>query len=249
MSHLPKFDGKNWQAFINIFDKQMERHQLNDSVKLEILESKLIGSAFEFYGYSTTKVSSYDALRELMQNRFGSRITSQLRRTELLTIKQQAEENLVEFSNRVAFIAGEGYTDIPEKNRTELEVHAFLQGCVDHTLAERVMQSEHKDLNNALNWMIKATQNARVLKSSKSVRAVEMNNPNHSSTGIISSCNITDDNYEVNLRIIITSLLKELTLYDPGGALKAPPPPIFCSHAFNFGAALLCVGDFSQKIV
>ena len=34
-----------------------------------------------------------------------------------------------------------------------------------------------------------------------------------------------------------------------GGALKAPPPPIFCSFAFNFGAALLCVGDFSQKIV
>ena len=35
-----------------------------------------------------------------------------------------------------------------------------------------------------------------------------------------------------------------------GGALKAPPPPpIFCSHAFNIGAALLCVGDFSQKIV
>ena len=92
----------------------MERHQLNDSVKLEILESKLIGSASEFYGYSTTKVSSYDALPELMQNRFGSRITSQLRRTELLTIKQQAEENLVEFSSRVAFIAGEGYTDIQD---------------------------------------------------------------------------------------------------------------------------------------
>ena len=35
-----------------------------------------------------------------------------------------------------------------------------------------------------------------------------------------------------------------------GGALKAlkAPPPIFCSHAFNFGAALLCVSDFSKKI-
>ena len=33
-----------------------------------------------------------------------------------------------------------------------------------------------------------------------------------------------------------------------GGALKAPPLPIFCSHAFNFGTALLCVGDFSQKV-
>ena len=28
--------------------------------------------------------------------------------------------------------------------------------------------------------------------------------------------------------------------------LKAPPP-IFCSHTFNFGAVLLCVGDFFQK--
>ena len=38
-------------------------------------------------------------------------------------------------------------------------------------------------------------------------------------------------------------------LYDPGGGgFKSPaPPPIFCSHAFNFGAALLCAGDFSPK--
>ena len=48
-------------------------------------------------------------------------------------------------------------------------------------------------------------------------------------------------------RVVIRSCL---TLYDPGGGgFKSPPPPILCSHAFNFGAALLCVGDFSQKIV
>ena len=40
-----------------------------------------------------------------------------------------------------------------------------------------------------------------------------------------------------------------LTLYDPGWGFKSPFPPISCSHAFNFGATLLCVGDFSQKIV
>ena len=27
------------------------------------------------------------------------------------------------------------------------------------------------------------------------------------------------------------------------------PPPIFCPHAFNFGATFLCVEDFYQKIV
>ena len=34
-----------------------------------------------------------------------------------------------------------------------------------------------------------------------------------------------------------------------GGGLKALPPPIFCPHAFNFGATILCIRDFSQKIV
>ena len=41
-----------------------------------------------------------------------------------------------------------------------------------------------------------------------------------------------------------------LTIYGRGGgreALKALPPPIFCPHAFNFGATLLCVGDFKKK--
>ena len=40
-----------------------------------------------------------------------------------------------------------------------------------------------------------------------------------------------------------------LTLYDTGGGggFKSPPPPIFCPHAFNFGATLLCVGEFSPK--
>ena len=40
-----------------------------------------------------------------------------------------------------------------------------------------------------------------------------------------------------------------LTLYDPGGGALKASPLIFCSHAFNFEATLLCVGDFSQKIV
>ena len=36
-----------------------------------------------------------------------------------------------------------------------------------------------------------------------------------------------------------------------GGGFKSPPPPPpnFCPHAFNFGATLMCVRDFSQKVV
>ena len=32
-------------------------------------------------------------------------------------------------------------------------------------------------------------------------------------------------------------------------ALKAPPPSDFCPHEFYFGATLLCVRSFSQKLV
>ena len=58
------------------------------------------------------------------------------------------------------------------------------------------------------------------------------------------------DCYKVSC-IESTTILLLLTLYDPagGGGFKSSPPPNFCSHAFNFGATLLCVGDFSQKIV
>ena len=48
---------------------------------------------------------------------------------------------------------------------------------------------------------------------------------------------------------------RRLTLYDPGGgafrggSFKSSPIPIFCPYAYNFGATLLCVGDFSPKIV
>ena len=58
---------------------------------------------------------------------------------------------------------------------------------------------------------------------------------------------VTNNNNNINNNYNKLSL----TLYDPGGGgfKSPPPPPIFCSHAFNIGAALLCVGDFSPKIV
>ena len=47
------------------------------------------------------------------------------------------------------------------------------------------------------------------------------------------------------------SNMRSTARYNTPLALKSPPPPpqMFCLHVFNIGATLLCVGDFSKKIV
>ena len=43
LAYLPKFDGTNWQAFISVFERNLSRHNLSDSLQLDLLESKLLG--------------------------------------------------------------------------------------------------------------------------------------------------------------------------------------------------------------
>ena len=179
LSHLPKFDGNNWQAFITVFERHVDRHNLPTLLRLDLLEMKLTGRAFQAYGSLAGSISTYEGLKEFLQGRFGCRITAQIRRSELFNIKQKSDESLVDYSSRVKFVAGEGYPDIPVQQRAELEVNAFLQGCYDKTLAERVMQNTYDDLESALNAMVRVVQNARIFKSHSAdqAKAVRMMTP------------------------------------------------------------------------
>ena len=67
-------------------------------------------------------------------------------------------------------------------------------------------------------------------------------------TRLSTSSTLIDNIFTTNISKEVKACI--LTLHDPGGGGGFKnPPQFFCSHAFNFGAALLCVGDFSQKIV
>ena len=180
LAYLPKFDGTNWQAFISVFERNLSRHNLSDSLQLDLLESKLSGQAFQAYGQAHTSMDTYEELKKFLQSRFGTRITPQIRRNELFHMKQRTEETLIEFSSRVKSIAYEGFPEMNSKQRSELEVHAFLQGCQEKTFAERVILNTHPDLDSALNDMVKMVQNAHIFKSSnqEKTRVVRnLNNP------------------------------------------------------------------------
>ena len=180
LAYLPKFDGTNWQAFISVFERNLSRHNLSDSLQLDLLESKLSGQAFQAYGQAHTSMDTYEELKKFLQSRFGTRITPQIRRNELFHMKQRTDETLIEFSSRVKSIAYEGFPEMNTKQRSELEVHAFLQGCQEKTFAERVILNTHPDLDSALNDMVKMVQNAHIFKSSnlEKTRVVRnLNNP------------------------------------------------------------------------
>ena len=198
LAYLPKFDGTNWQAFISVFERNLSRHNLSDSLQLDLLESKLSGQAFQAYGQAHTSMNTYEELKKFLQSRFGTRITPQIRRNELFHMKQRSDETLIEFSSRVKSIAYEGFPEMNSKQRSELEVHAFLQGCQEKTFAERVILNTHPDLDSALNDMVKMVQNAHIFKSSnlEKARVVHhINNSEDTETSNMTTVTSNDDEY------------------------------------------------------
>ena len=198
LAHLPKFDGTNWQAFISVLEHNISRHNLTNSLQLDLLESKLSGQAFQAYGQAHTSMDTYEELKKFLQSRFGTRITPQIRRNELFHMKQRTDETFIEFSSRVKSIAYEGFPEMNSKQRSELEVHAFLQGCRDHALAKRVIQNTQPSLDSALNDMEKMVQNAHIFKSSnlEKARVVHhINNSEDTETSNMTTVTSNDDEY------------------------------------------------------
>ena len=198
LAYLPKFGGTNWQAYISVFERNLSRHNLSDSLQLDLLESKLSGQAFQAYGQAHTSMDTYEELKKFLQSRFGTRITPQIRRNELFHMKQRTDETLIEFSSRVKSIAYEGFPEMNSKQRSELEVHAFLQGCQEKTFAKRVIQNTQPSLDSALNDMEKMVQNAHIFKSSnlEKARVVHhINNSEDTETSNMTTVTSNDDEY------------------------------------------------------
>ena len=195
--HIPSFDGNDWHAFITVFERHLHRRNPPSTLRLDLLEMKLSGEAFQAYGTSASYISTYEELRDFLQARFGCRITAQIRRTELFNMKQKSDETLVDYASRIKFVAGEGYPDTSNRQRSELEIAAFLQGCRDKTLAERVMQNSHDDLDSALNAMVRVVQNALMFKSHdpKQSRAVRFLRPADDHSHQTSAQIDTDDEF------------------------------------------------------
>ena len=198
LAYLPKFDGTNWQAFISVLEHNISRHNLTNSLQLDLLESKLSGQAFQAYGQAHTSMDTYAELKKFLQLRFGTRITPQNCRDDLCHIKQCTDESLTEFTSRVKLIPYGRHPGKSQPHRSTVEVNTFLQGCRDHALAKRVIQNTQPSLDSALNDMEKMVQNAHIFKSSnlEKARVVHhINNSEDTETRNMTTVTSNDDEY------------------------------------------------------
>ena len=253
LAYLPKFDGTNWQAFISVLEHNISRHNLTNSLQLDLLESKLSGQAFQAYGQAHTSMDTYAELKKFLQLRFGTRITPQNCRDDLCHIKQCTDESLTEFASRVKLIA---YGRDPGKSnphRSTVEVNTFLQGCRDHALAKRVIQNTHPSIDSALNDMKKIVQNAHIFKSSnlEKTRVVRnLNNPEATEdtdrTQVArvwenKNSKVQENSSMGGMSLVLREIMKNLDQKDDpimfdhlwGDAEKIDEPPIMFDHLWG----------------
>ena len=169
-------------------------------------------------------------------------------------MKQRTDETLIEFSSRVKSVAYEGFPEMSPKQRSELEVHAFLQGCQEKTFAERVILNTHPDLDSALNDMVKMVQNAHIFKPSnlEKTRVVRnLNNPEATEdtdrTQVAryvwenKNSKVQENSSMDSMSLVLREIMKNLDQKDDpimfdhlwGDAEKIDEPPIMFDHLWG----------------
>ena len=146
---LPEFYGKpdEWSTFIFSFKNIARQYNWDDHKKLQRLKECLRRQAVEFVMNRRRKERrSFKKLIRCLKKRYGRMYDPYEQRQRLADIRQQAEESLDEFAERVYRTAAQGYKGSNEKTVQEMAVQAFLRGCKEKLAA--MMASSHQRPKN-----------------------------------------------------------------------------------------------------
>ena len=159
---LEVFKGEgNWETFIFQFERLAQRCGWDEGESCDRLLDCLGGKALEFV--SEQRITSYKHLRKQLTRRFGSREQPISARRQLQYVRQKEGESLEEFSQRVHFLAMDGYPGARETTIHQMAIEAFLRGCRDKDAARVAMDKEPRDVYKALKYVKTAVQNNRAL--------------------------------------------------------------------------------------
>ncbi|CAC5382540.1 unnamed protein product [Mytilus coruscus] len=150
---LPCYDGKTeWKPYYMQFIHFSNRYRWDSKQRLDRLIECLRDKALKFYSTRPPSVQNdLVQLSEKMNQRFGNKDLPYTIRRQLQEVRQNIDETVEEFAERVQEMATDGYgPNTPENVVETISVDAFLKGCNDKKATLLAMEKNPITLDTAL---------------------------------------------------------------------------------------------------
>ena len=184
---LPCYDGKTeWKPYYMQFIHFSNRYKWDSKQRLDRLIECLREKALKFYSTRPLSVQNdFVLLSEKLNQRFGNKDLPYTIRRQLQEVRQNIDETVEEFAERVQEMASDGYGPTTPENVVEtISVDAFLKGCSDKKATLFAMEKNPTTLDNALQCVKSSIHNQRIVlgKRPEVVKRVHFDSDNDSET-------------------------------------------------------------------
>jgi len=157
----------SWEAFISQFERIAERRDWSKRKCANRLFDCLSGIALE-YANKLSITSDYRKLKKEMGRRFDNKDAPVSARRKLQFLRQMDSETLEEFSQRVHFLAIDGYGKSGKHTVEQIATETFLRGCREKEAAKAAMEKGPNSIHKALKYVKESLANQRAIFGTKS---------------------------------------------------------------------------------
>lgn len=146
--------GEDWETFIHQFERVAHDREWGEEKKLAKFLDCLSGVAAK-YAFRI-KANKWKKIKSEMKRRFSVKEDPASARRQLVYMRQNEGESLEEFSQRVYFMALDGYKGEKTETVDKIGVEHFLRGIRDKHAAERAFEHAPSTIAKALKYVKKA---------------------------------------------------------------------------------------------
>ena len=175
---LSTYDGKTeWKPYILQFNHIAKKYNWTEAEKLDKLIECLRDRALKFFSSrSEAAQGNFNLLCYQMKERFDRKDQPHIIRRQLQEIKQDPDESIEEFAERIEELATEGYGGMPDYFKNTVTIDAFLRGCIEKRSALVALDKDPKTLTEATQYMKSAITNQKLIGGGrKEVKRVSFN--------------------------------------------------------------------------
>ena len=166
---LPWYDGSgHWKSFYVQFRTYSQLKSWDEQEKLDNLCLCLKDKALDYYVIQTESAHLIFAeVVEKMEHRFGKRDLPETLRAQFYQMKQNVDEPVEEWVERVQRLALEAFITLPEDYMDAEIVRRVCQGCADKRTAQYDADRNPKTIDEALQLIKAHLQNCKAIFGSR----------------------------------------------------------------------------------